>query len=101
MSKTISLCPQTLQVLRWVDERLMSYNIEMTEVTGGTFWKAYSPEQIAGKEPFPPVKDFSQVAGLMQVYDPIGLYNPKLRAEQSVRTGLDSRFGKLGHQNVL
>lgn len=80
MSKTISLCPQTLQVLRRVDERLMSYNIEMTEVTGGTFWKAYSPEQIAGKEPFPPVKDFSQVAGLMQVYDPIDLYNPKLRA---------------------
>lgn len=80
MSKTISLCPQTLQVLRRVDERLMSYNIEITEVTGGTFWKAYSPEQIAGKEPFPPVKDFSQVAGLMQVYDPIDLYNPKLRA---------------------
>ena len=80
MSKTISLCPQTLQVLRRVDERLMSYNIEMTEVTGGTFWKVYSPEQIAGKEPFPAVKDFSQVAGLMQVYDPIDLYNPKLRA---------------------
>lgn len=80
MSKAISLCPQTVRPLRRIDERLMSYNIEMTEVTGGTFWKAYSPEQIAGKEKFPPVKNFSQVAGLMQFYDPIDLYNPKLRA---------------------
>ena len=28
--------------------RFVSYNIEMTEVTGGTFWKAYTPGRIAG-----------------------------------------------------
>ena len=31
----------------------MSYNVEMTEATGGTFWKAYTPGQIAGTEEFP------------------------------------------------
>ena len=36
----IKLENQNLEVLRTVDQRLMSYNVEMTEVTGGTFWKA-------------------------------------------------------------
>ena len=36
----IKLSPDTLRQLRTVDERLVSYNVEMTEVTGGTFWKA-------------------------------------------------------------
>lgn len=40
----ISLELQSSRVIRQVDERLMSYNIEMTEVTGGTFWKAYTEE---------------------------------------------------------
>jgi len=48
----VKLNPSKLRLLRSVDERLVSYNIEMTEVTGGTFWKAYTPGQIAGKEEF-------------------------------------------------
>lgn len=80
MNKTIPICPNTMQALRNVDVCLMSYNIEMTEITGGTFWKAYSPEQIAGSEPFGPVKDFNEVARLLQVYDPINLYDQKLRS---------------------
>lgn len=32
-----------LMPLRSVDRRLVSYNIEMAEITGGTFWKAYTP----------------------------------------------------------
>ena len=39
----IKLNPTALKQIRTVDERLMSYNVEMTEVTGGTFWKAYTP----------------------------------------------------------
>ena len=31
---------------------MVSYNVEFTEVTGGTFWKSYTPGQIAGTEPF-------------------------------------------------
>ncbi len=35
--------------IREVDTRLMSYNVEMTEVTGGTFRKAYAP--VRSQEP--------------------------------------------------
>ena len=48
--------------------------IEMTEVTGGTFWKAYTPGQIEGTEEFPPIKDIQVAAAiseLMQYYPPI------------------------------
>ena len=68
-----------LETIRTVDSRLMSYNVEMTEVTGGTFWKEFTPAQIAGTAEFPGVKDFSEMAGLIQWYDPIDLYNPRLR----------------------
>ena len=51
-----------LETLRTVNPRLMSYNVEMTEVTGGTFWKAYTPEQIAGTEKFPAIRGFEEMA---------------------------------------
>ncbi|MBQ7930675.1 MAG: beta-glucuronidase [Clostridia bacterium] len=82
MSKHIRLNPETNTKIRTVDERLMSYNIEMTEITGGTFWKAYTPEQIAGTEEFRfsgDMTDFTAMADLMQVYPPIDLYDEKLR----------------------
>ena len=68
-----------LEVLRTVDERLMSYNVEMTEVTGGTFWKAYTPGQIAGTEEFPPISGMHEMPNLMQWYDPIRSTDPRLR----------------------
>ncbi len=40
MKKTIDLNPNNLKMIRKIDERFVSYNVEMTEVTGGTFWKA-------------------------------------------------------------
>ena len=49
----ITLNPAALQQLRTVNPRLMSYNVEMTEVTGGTFWKAYSEAQVDGTEASP------------------------------------------------
>ena len=48
----------------------MSYNVEMTEVTGGTFWKAYTPEQIAGTEESPPASGLADMGKLIQVYPP-------------------------------
>ncbi|MBQ8831111.1 MAG: beta-glucuronidase [Oscillospiraceae bacterium] len=74
----IKLKNTDLEVLRTVDERLMSYNVEMTEVTGGTFWKAYTPEQIEGTEEFPPIKGLHELGNLMQWYDPIESTNPRL-----------------------
>ncbi len=82
MSKTIDLNPNCLKPIRKIDERLVSYNIEMTEVTGGTFWKAYTPGQIAGTEEFQgvkKVKDFTSTAELTQYYPPIDLYHQRLR----------------------
>ena len=38
MAKFVKLDPNRLSALREIDERLVSYNIEMTEDTGGTFW---------------------------------------------------------------
>ena len=74
----IKLQNSGLEVLRTVDERLMSYNVEMTEVTGGTFWKAYTPGQIAGTEEFPPISGMHEMANLMQWYDPIRSTDPRL-----------------------
>ena len=75
---SIKLNPAELTALRQVDERLMSYNVEMTEVTGGTFWKAYTPGQIDGTEVFPPIRSVEEMANLMQWYDPIDTTNPRL-----------------------
>ena len=80
MSITVKIDSKKLIPIREADERLMSYCVEMTEVTGGTFWKPYTPEQIAGTEEFPPIKDFmSGLADMLEVYPPINLYDAKLR----------------------
>lgn len=82
MKKYLKLEPKSVTMIRNVDERLMSYNVEMTEVTGGTFWKEYTPGQIAGTEEFRisgDLLDFTAMADLMQYYPPIDLYNERLR----------------------
>ena len=78
MSKTVKLTSSGLKVIRQVDERLASYNVEMTEVTGGTFWKAYTPEEIAGNGKFAMIGIMNKDS-MMQVYPPIDLYNERLR----------------------
>lgn len=53
------------------------------EVTGGTFWKPYTPAQIAGEEEFVlkkgPAGLMLDKNALMQYYDPIDLRDKKLR----------------------
>lgn len=82
MAHHLKLKNENLQVLRTVNPRLMSYNVEMTEVTGGTFWKAYTEGQIAGTEEFPKLEggfsNHTAMAGLMQYYPPIDTTNEKL-----------------------
>lgn len=84
MSVCIELDPTKLKEVRTVDERLVSYNVEMTEVTGGTFWRSYTPGQIAGTEEFPQIKSladfsFDDAGSLMEVFPPADLYNERLR----------------------
>ena len=77
--KYLKLDPTSLKKLREQNPQLVSYNIEMTEVTGGTFWKAYTEGQIDGVEEFPVIKDWTNMGNLQQYYEPIDLYNPRLR----------------------
>ena len=83
MAQFVNLNPGSLRELHVGNERLVSYNVEMTEVTGGTFWKAYTPAQIAGTEPFVLKGGFlgnaTASTDLMQYYDPIDLSDEKLR----------------------
>ncbi|MCD8159700.1 MAG: beta-glucuronidase [Clostridiales bacterium] len=84
MAEFVKLSPDTLQALREGNPMMMSYNVEFAEVTGGTFWKAYTPGQVAGTEEFYVEPTAEGIAAmykdLMQVYPPIDLYNEKLRA---------------------
>lgn len=78
MSELVKIAPEKLTLLRTVDDRLVSYNVEMTEVTGGTFWKAYTDAQVDGTEPFPMILDWSDMGNLQQMYPPIDSTNPRL-----------------------
>ena len=83
MSHNLKLVNNGLNKIREINPRLVSYNVEMTEVTGGTFWKAYTEGQIAGTEQFPKLDGFTNhtaMAGLMQYYPPIDTTNEKLLA---------------------
>ena len=78
MAKNVNLkAVENLKTLRTVNPMLLSYNVEMTEVTGGTFWKAYTPGQIAGTEGFPLIS-FGKSDEMHQWYDPIDSTNPRL-----------------------
>ena len=82
MKQTIMLKTDSMMKVREINPRMMSYNIEMTEITGGTFWKAYTNKQISGEEPFSlngDWKDFTAMTDLMQYYPPIDLANSRLR----------------------
>ncbi len=53
MSKMIDLNPDSLNVICKIDERLVFYNIEMTEVTGGSSGKPTHPDRLPGQREFP------------------------------------------------
>jgi len=78
MAEFVKLQACGLDKIREQNPMLTSYNVEMTEVTGGTFWKAYTDAQVDGTEEVP-VPDFSKgMAAMHQWYDPIDTTNPRL-----------------------
>ena len=79
MSETMKLNPQALIELRQIDPALTSYNIEMTEVTGGTFWKAYTPGQVAGTEEYTQTESLSNPESMHEVFPPIDLSGDRIR----------------------
>ena len=84
MSIELTLNPEKLEVIREMDPRVQSYNIEMTELTGGTFWVPYTPEQISGEEAFPTcdkMEDMMKMLAGMQTKVPaINLYDERIRS---------------------
>ena len=76
--ETVKLHATALEVVRTMNPRLISYNVEMTEVTGGTFWKAYTDTQIDGTEQVPPPDLSKGLSSMHQWYDPIDTTNPRL-----------------------
>ena len=79
MGKFVKLNTSDLKELRKVDPRLVSYNVEMTEVTGGTFWSAYTQAQVEGTEEVSMTLDLNDLGSLQQYYEPVDLYNERLR----------------------
>ncbi len=80
---TINLNHLTLTPIRQRNPLMLGYNVEMAEVSGGVFWKPYTPEQVAGTEPFPELDPNSDVMALvsnmMSWFPPVNLYDPRLR----------------------
>lgn len=83
MGITIRLDPSAWTKLRERDMRQQSYNIEMTELTGGTFWKPYTQGQIDGTESFPVPDNMTDILLLLKelhVKMPeINLYETRIR----------------------
>ena len=75
---SIILQSEKLKALREINERLVSYNIEMTEITGGTFWKSCTEAQVDGTEEFPMIQNWANMGNLQQWFDPIDTKNPRL-----------------------
>ena len=82
---SISIDTAKLTEVRQRNNLQQSYNIEMTELMGGTFWKPYTPEQVAGTEEFPTLLSYDELiaansyGALMTKMDPINLYEPRIR----------------------
>ena len=62
----LSIAPETMVRIGTIDQRFMSYNIEMVEVTGGRFWRPYD----SASQP---------QSDLFEYRPPIDLANPRLR----------------------
>ena len=51
------ITPRAMRPLAAIDERFLSYNVEMAEVIGGNFWRPYTPESIAAMQAHAPSQD--------------------------------------------
>jgi hypothetical protein len=87
----LSVAPSTLPQIATVDQRYQSYNVEMAEVIGGSFWKPYDQHgKVAQKAnaapavtPSPSSNAVFQIGGpdtsMFQARPPVDLSNARLR----------------------
>jgi heparanase len=82
-AQAVSLDAAKLPRIGAVDERFVSYNIEMAEVTGGNFWRPYHSQSSVAARPTQPAQSASTPAGMdpnmYQYRPPIDLSNSYLR----------------------
>jgi hypothetical protein len=75
-----SITPSSLPRISTVDERFQSYNIEMVEITGGSFWKPYRSQPDLS--PAPPSGSDTRLgrdSNLFQYRPPIDLTQARLQ----------------------
>lgn len=81
--QVISIQPGALPRIATISPRFQSYNVEMAEVVGGTFWKPYTPESIAAMKAETAGNAAGGVVGenktLFEARPPIELGNARLR----------------------
>lgn len=86
-----SLQPSTMKKIGTVDERYQSYNVEMAEVTGGSFWKPYAK---AGVSPSPKASTAVSNASVPRGMDPsIYQYRPPIDLTNARRRKLTAALG--------
>ena len=85
------ISPSTMPAIASVDERFLSYNVEMAEVVGGTFWKSYSRLSRAASPAAPggasgtsaatvvPQLKIGEGSALFETRPPVDLSNRRLR----------------------
>ena len=86
MAQTIAISPTTMPRVATVDQRHQSYNVEMAEVIGGTFWKPYRQQgkaaqntQQATNGPSSSAADLQANSTMFEARPPIDLTNTRLR----------------------
>jgi hypothetical protein len=75
----VTLVPAELPAVGVVDQRFQSFNIEMVEVTGGPFWKPYSPRDDLTTHGKSTQSTTANRSDLFSRRPPIDLANPQLR----------------------
>lgn len=79
----VTLAPGKLPRIATVSPRFQSYNVEMAEVVGGTFWKPYTPQSIAAMKAEKASSAAAGVVGenktMFEVRPPINVDNARLR----------------------
>jgi heparanase 1 len=84
-AQSLSLAPSEMPRVGTVDERFNSYNVEMAEIIGGTFWKPYKEQDKAARNQTEVTGTLSgaglgagQDPAIFEARPPIGLTTPRL-----------------------
>ena len=75
----VSVAPADMQRIGTIDERFQSFNVEMVEVTGGTFWTPYAVRDARQARPKARRPAMSGKADLLTKRSPIDLADARLR----------------------